>query len=123
MINQSRSHVMSMPAWPSVVAVALMLSLSGIGGWIESRASGQEAPCVGDCNHDGRLTIDELVTGVSMALGMQSLDSCPDFDRSGNHAVTVDELIAAVDSALTGCGWRTNRAPRASDVSFSADPV
>jgi hypothetical protein len=44
-----------------------------------------------------------LVLAVSIALGNASVDSClpSDFDNSGR--VTVDELVRAVNIALSGC--------------------
>jgi C1A family cysteine protease len=105
---------------PSLLAVALMLSAFGVGAWSEDGAWAQVGPCAGDCDHDGRVTVDELVTGVNMALGRLPVDRCPDLS-GGDDDVTVNELIAAVNSALAGCGSQANRAPRASDVSFSAE--
>ncbi|HYD47778.1 MAG TPA: hypothetical protein VEB21_05495, partial [Terriglobales bacterium] len=37
------------------------------------------------------------------ALGMFSAAVCPSFDSDGNEQVTVDEIMTAVDRALTGC--------------------
>jgi hypothetical protein len=56
----------------------------------------------GDCNGDGAVTVDELITGVNVALGSMPLSSCPSFDGNGDGRVTVDELIEAVNVALTG---------------------
>ncbi len=66
-------------------------------------ASVTPAVCVGDCNHDGAVTVDELVTGVNMALGGLPLDQCPVFDADGNGEVTIDEILRAVNNALNGC--------------------
>ena len=59
--------------------------------------------CVGDCNGDGSVAINELIGGVNIALGNAPVDSCPSFDRNGNGSVSIDELIAAVNVAQTGC--------------------
>jgi hypothetical protein len=56
----------------------------------------------GDCNGDGKVTIDELVTGVNIALGIEPLTACPAFDTNGDGQVTINELIAAVNVALNG---------------------
>src|SRR5690349_19085063 len=32
--------------------------------------------CIGDCNHDSQVTVDELVTGVNQALGNNTGSSC-----------------------------------------------
>jgi len=39
--------------------------------------------CVGDCDASGAITVDELVRGVSIALGTLPLDQCPRFDCHG----------------------------------------
>ena len=62
------------------------------------------ASCVGDCNVDGKVTVDELVKGVNIALGTATLAQCQAFDCHGNGHVTVDCLMQAVNSALHGCG-------------------
>jgi hypothetical protein len=59
--------------------------------------------CPGDCNNDFQITVDEIVSGVTIALGESSVGNCPAFDTDGDGAVTVDEVIAAVDAALNGC--------------------
>jgi hypothetical protein len=59
--------------------------------------------CVGDCDGDGEVAINELILGVSIALGNQPLDACPAFDPSGNGRVEINELINAVGNALNGC--------------------
>jgi hypothetical protein len=62
-----------------------------------------EVSCVGDCNGDGEVTVDELVIGANIALGVTDLSECPAFDADNNGAVTVDELLQAVANSLTGC--------------------
>jgi len=59
--------------------------------------------CVGDCNHNGIVTVDELIRGVNIALGNAAVSICPEFDRDGSQTVTINELIAAVNAALNGC--------------------
>jgi subtilase family serine protease len=61
------------------------------------------AACPGDCNGDGVVTIDEIVTGVNIALGATPLSQCPGLDANGDGVVTVDELLEAVSRALNGC--------------------
>jgi hypothetical protein len=60
--------------------------------------------CSGDCNGDGHVAINELITGVNIALGGASPASCGTFDTNGDQLVEIDELVAAVDNALNGCG-------------------
>lgn len=54
---------------------------------------------VGDCNRDGRVTIDEIVRGVSIALGISPLQQCTPFDPVSDGRVTVDELVRGIRSA------------------------
>lgn len=71
-------------------------------------------PCVGDCAIDGSVTVDEIVIGVSIALGQSTIERCVMFDRSRDGVVTVDEILAAVAAALGGC--RANQAPVTDDL-------
>jgi hypothetical protein len=59
--------------------------------------------CVGDCNVDGSVTVDEIVRMVNIALGQQDVSICPAADRDGSGTVTVDEIVQAVNNALNGC--------------------
>ncbi len=77
----------------------------------QSAASAQRVACIGDCAIDGRVTVDEIITGVSIALGQIEIDSCALLDRNRDGAVTVDEILAAVTAALAGC--TPNQAPSA----------
>ncbi len=59
--------------------------------------------CVGDCNGDGVVTIDEIVIGVDIALGVTPISQCRGLDANGDGVVTVDELLQAVGHVLNGC--------------------
>src|SRR6187401_3293867 len=59
--------------------------------------------CTGDCDGDDAVSVDELMKGVNVALGMDSTDLCPFFDRNSDDAVTVDEVLAGVSADLAGC--------------------
>ena len=59
--------------------------------------------CVGDCDGDGTVAIDELVAAVNIALGSAALSTCPAIDPNGDGTATITELVIAVDDALDGC--------------------
>ena len=59
--------------------------------------------CVGDCNSNNTVAINELITGVNIALGSISMADCQKFDMSGDGTVEIDELIAGVNNSLNGC--------------------
>ena len=59
--------------------------------------------CVGDCNGDSEVAINELIVGVNIALGSAQLTQCPSFDRSGDGEVAINELIQGVNAALGSC--------------------
>jgi Ca2+-binding EF-hand superfamily protein len=60
--------------------------------------------CYGDCDHDGAVTIAELIRLVNIALGRAPIGDCLAGDRNANGAISVDELVVAVSRALHGCG-------------------
>ncbi len=55
-----------------------------------------------DCDGDDRVSINELVLAVSIALEVRALEECPVADPNGDGRVSVAELIKAVRSALSG---------------------
>jgi len=59
--------------------------------------------CTGDCNGDGTVTVDELITMVNIALGNANVSTCVAGDANGNGAITIDEIVAGVNKALHGC--------------------
>ncbi len=58
--------------------------------------------CVGDCAGDGAVTIDDLITGVNIALGLADVSTCEAF-ADGEGVVTIAQLIQGVNNALAGC--------------------
>jgi len=59
--------------------------------------------CAGDCNSDGVVTVDEIITGVTLALSGGNTASCRAIDVNGDGRVTVEELVQAITVALNGC--------------------
>ncbi len=60
--------------------------------------------CAGDCDGDGLVSINELISGVNIALTGGETALCPAMDGDGNQRIAINELIAAVQNALTPCG-------------------
>ncbi len=59
--------------------------------------------CAGDCNSDGAVTVDEIVTLVNIALGTTQITECEVGDANHDGQITVDEIVTAVNHALNGC--------------------
>jgi hypothetical protein len=59
--------------------------------------------CVGDCNGDGEVTIDELVSAVGIALGIPEAPPCDAIDANHNLQVEINELVLGVNNAVNGC--------------------
>jgi hypothetical protein len=59
--------------------------------------------CVGDCNGDGTVSINELITAVNIALDTGSLSTCRAIDNDGDGVAAISELIQAVNGALSSC--------------------
>lgn len=68
----------------------------------------------GDCDLNGRVTINELVTGVNIALDRMPVDACEDADVDSNEQVAVNEIVNAVSAALEGVPPPVLRDPEAS---------
>lgn len=68
---------------------------------VASAAAAQDCP--GDCDAGGGVMVDEVLRCVAIGLGHVALAACDPCDGDGDTAVTIDELVAAVDHALAGC--------------------
>jgi len=75
---------------------AMVLALAAASG----RAA---ATCVGDCDGDNRVAINELISGVAVSLGTKPMTACPAFDADDNGAVAINEIVAGVAAATSGC--------------------
>jgi hypothetical protein len=84
----------------AIAALALVASLATL----NARAGAQM--CVGDCNGDGTVEVNELIVGVNIALGVLAIAQCPSLDN-GDGSVPVDRLVLAVTNALDGCAIST----------------
>jgi outer membrane protein assembly factor BamB len=78
--------------WVTVclVAAALCLPRSGLA-------------CVGDCNGDAVVTIDELIRAVQVALGLAPLSTCDAADNDRDGTVSIGDLVRGVNKGLTNC--------------------
>jgi hypothetical protein len=59
--------------------------------------------CTGDCDQSGRVTVEELVRGVSILLTGSGLAGCPAIDADSDGGVVVSEAVQAVANAMDGC--------------------
>ncbi|MFQ5666490.1 MAG: hypothetical protein ACE5I7_08665 [Candidatus Binatia bacterium] len=62
-----------------------------------------QTPCLGDCNGDGSVTVNEIVALVSIALGNTPVSACAAGDANNDSQITIDEILTAVNNALNGC--------------------
>ena len=83
------------PFWPATAGL-LLLFAAGF-------AQAETRTCPGDCDGNGDVTVDEILTGVNLALGSAEGATCPPLDLDQNDAITVDEIVSAVNAALIGC--------------------
>jgi hypothetical protein len=58
------------------------------------------ACCVGDCNLDGQVTVDEILLAIYVALGNADVSSC----KCPGCGPTIDQIVlGAIGNALEGC--------------------
>ena len=68
----------------------------------QANAASNSISCIGDCNGDGAVTVDEIIYGVNIAL--QGFGDCPALDCNTNNLGIIENcLISAVNNAQAGC--------------------
>jgi len=65
--------------------------------------AGTVAACIGDCDGDAVLAINEMVLAVSIALGNAEVSECLAAACQGDQLVHINCLIGAVRNGLHGC--------------------
>lgn len=55
---------------------------------------------IADCDQDGTTRVNDVVVGVNVALGSQSLAACPTLDVNGDDRVAINELLVGVNELL-----------------------
>jgi hypothetical protein len=79
-----------------------MTRIAILGGLVLALAAPRAgATCAGDCGGDGVVAINELITGVTIALGGSA--QCTSIDANHDGNVAINELVGAVANALNGC--------------------
>jgi hypothetical protein len=106
-------------AWPFIMTLKMLTLL---GCFAVASGSAVAQTCVGDCNDDGSVEINELILGVNIALEALDISACPNLD-DGQGAVTVDRLIAAVNSALCDCAGCSTPGPGTATPTATAGPA
>ncbi len=85
-----------------------------------SQAMGQ-LPCVGDCDGNGSVAVNELITGVNINLGNRPVADCVAFDTNDDGMVAVNELIQGVNANLQGCVSEPTATPGADTPTATPD--
>lgn len=89
-----------------VAVVALLLA--------SSPAAPARASCMGDCDLNGAVKVNELVMIVNIALDTAPVGNCTVGDANGDDRVSVAELVGAVNVALGGCSSTPTPTPEPS---------
>ena len=61
------------------------------------------ASCPGDCNGDGVITVDDLLTRLRIALGEAEVSACSSPIAGGDGGESVADVLAALISDVAGC--------------------
>ena len=59
--------------------------------------------CIGDCDGNGQVTVDEILTMVNIAVGKTPITKCDADNANHDDQITIDKILTAVNNALNGC--------------------
>lgn len=83
------------------IALVLALDAGGAAETVDQSGAAVFGHCIGDCLSDGRVTINEIILGVRIALGDAAPEDC---DEGGpGPGFGINGLVTAVLNALEGC--------------------
>ncbi len=103
----------------SIPAVMILTAVSFVS--LIATPNRTQASCIGDCNHDGRVIVNECIAMVKVSLGDATLSLCAAGDGNGDGEITVDEIIDAVAAALDGCPVTPTPTPHPQSVARQWD--
>jgi len=90
-------------AGPRQTAIDITFGDENLGGMPTPTPTPARGSCVGDCNGEGQVTVNELIQMVNIALGNADVSTCLAGDANGDGEITINEIIAGVNNALNGC--------------------
>lgn len=76
---------------------------AGLASGAEDAIGDRASACVGDCDDNGLVSINDLIAMVGIALGEAATSRCPAGDANGDGQVSIAEIVQAVNNALDGC--------------------
>jgi hypothetical protein len=79
--------------------------------------------CLGDCDGDGQVRIDELLRGVAIGLGAVAVETCALYACPAPGCVIIQVLISSVEHALRGCPPPPATATHTAIATHSATPT
>jgi hypothetical protein len=94
------------PAGATVVRARLRDQAGNVGSAREMVVEVEGPPppsCPADCNGNGTVEVNEVITAIRIALGESDLGVCPAADLNRDVGITIDEILAAVRALLEGC--------------------
>jgi len=59
--------------------------------------------CSGDCDHNGEVSVGEVVTMANITLETDEYSSCERGDADGDGVIRINDIVIGVDHALHGC--------------------
>jgi len=90
----------------SLLPFAFLIALAALWGLLLTVLVHQAVgACIGDCDADAQVTVDEIVTGVRIDLGTAPLSACYAMacNEAGSGPVYVDCLVLAMTNLFNGC--------------------
>jgi len=96
---------------PTASATATSSPMPIVSGTPTTTVVATPPPCVGDCDGEGFVTVDEILVMVNIVLSDADVTACPAGDANHDGQITIDEILTAVNNALNGCSPMATATP------------
>jgi hypothetical protein len=93
MKKSSRANWHRWMCWSVVAVFGLPLAT------VWSTASAQQSACVGDCQSNNSVTVDDILTMLNIALGGGEITACENGDANGDGKITIEDIVVAINNA------------------------
>jgi OmcA/MtrC family decaheme c-type cytochrome len=109
--------------WQQRLVHFLTVAILGMALAASGPTRGAAQVCIGDCDGNGMVTVDNVITMANITLGSTPIDACTAGLPDQADSVTIDLIVTAVNNAIVGCAVVPTGTPTNTPISPAPTPT